>query len=244
MLNFIFCIFFCLININQFLYGFSTRPSGRGRYFTRIDDPELKRSRNIYLFGDCHVDEFYGIPDCYPTIIGQTTLHRLGRDKLDVLNLTDYNCEFRDGDAVVFSFGQIDVGWHICKIRDKQHRDLNEIIMTLAVGYIDAINLITQNYPNLIKVIYSITPPTDYTHVPEKPYIGSLRERVLITKQLNNLIKSMCPMNGIEFLDVYDDYSDENGVLTYVLSDHSHHIERRYNCMIKRRLYDILNRCP
>lgn len=202
----------------------------------------LTRSRDIYVFGDSHVEEFIGIPECRLWKMGSITMHRVGRDKLDLLNFDGF--PFHDGDAVVFAFGQIDVGWHVCKIRDQQNRHLDEIIMTLATNYVSAINLICRPIPNIIRIIYSVTPPSNNTNIPHLPYVGSLKERVYITKQLNSLLKVLAFMNGIEFLDVYDDYSYENGVLRTELSDHSHHIQHENNSMIKMRLYEILNKYP
>lgn len=218
-------------------FGFSIPNSPNTSAF---NDCVLIRPRNIYIFGDSHSEEFIGIPHCIYKNLGSITMHRVGRDKLEVLNFKDF--PFQEGDAVVFVFGQIDVGWHICKIRDSQRRSLDEIIATLAYNYIGAIKLMMESFPNVVKIIYSITPPTNNTNIPHIPYVGSLGERVQITKQLNLLLQALAMMNGIEFLDVYDDYSYPNGVLCTETSDQSHHINRAHNSMIKKRLYEILNK--
>lgn len=199
--------------------------------------------RNIFLFGDSHQGAFNGIPDCHSVLNDSITMHRVGRDMLGVLNLS--SIPFANGDAVIFSFGQIDVGWHICKQRDLAHRSLDEIISTLATNYVNALKLIVEPYPNIIKIVYSVPPPSDiFIHQTlNLSYSGTLDERIKITKELNNLLKILCPMNGIEFLDVYDDYSNPNGTLRLEINDGSgYHIDSRFNGPIRYKLSEILQK--
>jgi len=196
----------------------------------------------VYVIGDSHAGEFVGIPHCHCLEIGQITMHRIGRDVLNCVNLpiTLRKYPFEDGDVVVFALGQIDVGWNILKVKYKQNRDLDEIIETLAVNYINALKIICKPYPNTLPIVYSITPPTNNDYTP--PYVGTLEERIVVTKRLNNLLQKLCYNNSIEFLDVYDDYADEIGALKLELSDGNHHIANDCKLMIQNRLFNILNK--
>ncbi len=198
-------------------------------------------ARNIYLFGDSHQGAFTGIPGCCSALNDGITMHRVGRDRLGVLNIE--HVQLIPGDAVLFSFGQIDVGWHICKQRDLTNRNLEEIIQTLAVEYIQALREITESHPDVIKIVYSIPPPSDiFVHQSLTiGYSGTLAERSFITHRLNDLLRELCPMNGLEFLDVYADYADELGYLRPELADASgYHIDTGCNRPIQTKLTEIL----
>ncbi len=192
----------------------------------------LEGNSTIHVFGDSHSLEFRGIPNCIQHYLGPVTMHRIGRDGFGTIQWG-----INDDDVVVFAFGEIDVRCHIGKQKDLKGRDLEEIIHTLATNYIYQI---IKNFPNVIQVVYSVTPPIKSIESLEFPIYGPIEERVENTKLLNNALKSLCQTFGIEFLDVYDDYADKNGILYFELSDHNVHIRAECNGMIQKKLFDIL----
>jgi lysophospholipase L1-like esterase len=165
-------------------------------------------------------------------------MHHVSLDGLMAVDITKYGV--KSGDAVIFAFGEIDVRCHIGKQRDLKNRDLDEIIQALAQNYLKAIAQNCTGFPHIIPIVYSITPPTDVVNNPDFPSYGELKDRVNITKRLNALLKSLCCTFQIKFLDVYDDYADENGALRAQLSDGNVHINHASNEYIRRKLYQIL----
>jgi hypothetical protein len=186
----------------------------------------------IHVFGDSHSLEFRGIRNCIQHYLGPVTMHRISRDGFEAMQWG-----INEGDVAVFAFGEIDVRCHIGRQRDLKSRDLEEIIHTLATDYVYQI---VKNFPNIIRVIYSVTPPTKIIDSLEFPSYGPIEERVENTKLLNNALKSLCQTFGIEFLDVYDDYADKNGILCIEASDDNVHIRPEFNGIIQEKLFNIL----
>jgi hypothetical protein len=223
-------------------------------------------ARNIFIVGDSHTEEFLGIPDIKIVHLGSVTMHRVGRETLDTQKLFSLGCDVyaldyanpryslgsplnsdeidlirmgeipvQDGDAVLYSLGQIDAGWHIYKQAQQQNRSVEAIVDDVVFAFMSSIT----RFPHAINIIYSITPPIDYPINP--PYEGSLEERVQITKYFNQRLKQACKVYDFEFLDVYDDYANDQGSLRPELSRGDHHIHYAQNHYIHKKLMDILS---
>lgn len=191
-----------------------------------------------YVVGDSHSLEFKGIPNCQTHHFRTHTMHRIGRDGLSGLNLTQLGV--REGQAVVFAFGEIDARCHIGKQRDKFNRSLDEIIDTLVSNYIHTIALNRNLYSDLTCIIYSVTPPAYHIYDPTMPQWGTIEDRIAITKQLNQRLAEACHEMGFYFLDVYQDYADSQGSLVVELSDGNVHINSEHNGPIRNKLESIL----
>jgi hypothetical protein len=79
----------------------------------------MNASPNIHVFGDSHVSEFSNIPGCLLHYVGPITMHRIGRDGLNFLDMTSYGVQ--ENEVAIFVFGEIDCRCHIGKQRDKQN---------------------------------------------------------------------------------------------------------------------------
>lgn len=204
-------------------------------------------SGNIFFVGDSHIGEFAGLTG----VLRQTLIlpvNRAGRDghpgtmyvtvRDNAEGITD-NIMFNlinDGDALLFSFGHVDVNWLFRKQVHIKKRSLDEVIETLVGDYLDLISRISSK--NVIIIVYNVTPPSNNAYNP--PYNGSLSERVLYTRKMNTVLSRECSKRKMEFLDVYDDYCDVNGMLRIELSDGNHHIQNNHVLLMK--LWDILNK--
>jgi hypothetical protein len=208
---------------------------------------EQELTQRIFVIGDSHSMEFEGIPNCILKFLGSVTMHRIGRDRLNFDDLSKFMFApkmpcLRDDDAVVFAFGQIDVTHHIFKQIETKHRDLDEVIRSLVLSYLNAIYFALIQHPRVLKIVFSITPATDRKMNPQNPYWGTLEDRIKATRALNRLLQLSCPLFGIEFLDVHDDYADENGVLRLELSDGGGHIAASSNQVIQEKLFAVLEK--
>lgn len=170
--------------------------------------------------------------------MGPITMHRVGRDKLNILDLRNFGV--KEGDIAIFSFGEIDVRCHIEKQRDINKRDLSEIIDKLATEYIEAIALNKKNYQNLICIIFAPVPPTGSGHNPDYPIYGSLTDRTNINKLLIDKLKSKSSQFNIQVLDATDLLSDEHGALDSNICDGIVHVRPIYNYKIKDKLGQML----
>lgn len=164
------------------------------------------------------------------------TMHRFGRDKLKFLNIQNHGVQ--ENDIIVFDFGEIDARGHVGKQRDTKNRNLDEIINTLIKRYIEAINLNLQKYRNLHCVIVSITPPSNQKSGLIK--WGTLEDRINITKKMNAKLHYECLKNNFIFLDIYDLFANDNGVMIPEKSDGGAHINYKYNHLIKDKLLNLL----
>lgn len=195
-------------------------------------------SHVVHVFGDSHSEEFKNIPGCIVHWLGPITMHRVGRDNLSVLDLRA--CGVLEKQVVVFAFGEIDVRFHIGKQIDIHKRSLENVLETLTKNYLNTILSNRNLYKKLSCIVYSVTPPTD-NYSPEFCY-GTIKERIHITKELNSRLSNLCNGLHINFLDVYDDYSNPDGSLNTSLSDGSLHISSDCYQPISKKLNKILRK--
>lgn len=172
--------------------------------------------------------------------LGPRTMHRIGRDGLRYLNIKQF-AKVAEGDVAIFAFGEIDVRCHVAKQKEIHLRSIDEVIDTLARNYIKVIVENRDLFGNLMCIVYSVVPPTDHSNNLEFPKFGTLEERVRITQMLNHRLKFLCSASGISFLDVYEDFADENGVLRFDLSDQSVHIDSKQNQKIREKLFELIS---
>ena len=156
----------------------------------------------------------------------------------NVLYENEFNL-IKPNDALLFCYGFIDANWLVWKQENNYNRDVDEIIPTLVKNYLDIVLEITARL-NIIKIIYNVPPPSDNDYI--SPYAGSLNERIQYSKKINETLRTECRLRNLEFLDIYDDYCDEIGMLRTELSDGSCHIHTSCNKKILEKLKAILTK--
>lgn len=123
-----------------------------------------------------------------------------GSSLLDFIN--NFECDY-----VFLSIGEIDVRYHLSKQISKN---------------INAINQIYDIYSNFLKkikhkmILSSLTPPND-----------NIGNRVLITKEANEIIHKICNDSGYIYYDVYTDFN-RDGLLSSEKSDGGTHINKSF----------------
>jgi len=160
-----------------------------------------------------------------------------GKKKLDILNIRNYGV--KDNDSVIFCFGEIDCRAHI-HIYVNENISFQTIIDDIIENYFEAIKLNINGYKNIKVIIYNVVPPGDvsnmhtendikrYVLVKTKnhiPWKGSNNERMQYHLYFNKKLKEYCEKNHFIFMDIYDKYCDENGLLKKELSDGNVHIK-------------------
>ena len=98
-------------------------------------------------------------------------------------------------------------------------------------------------YENLC-IISSTTPSSDRgIEVNPEVFYSTLEDRLMIAKRLNAELRSQCEEFKIEFLDFYDDYADEHGILCPELcTNNSFHIHSDHSAAIEKKLNQILSK--
>ena len=198
------------------------------------NDPYLTRSFN-YEFS--HNGQILSLP-FHLIWKGSHTMHRIGRDGLEFLNIKRYGVQ--ENDCIVFVFGEIDVRCHIIKQSELQKISVDEVITRLADAYVATIINNKQQYNNLHCVIFSVLPPTNRTFNPQVPYYGSLEERILVTKKLNAYLELLCRQHNLLFLNMYDVFATEKGDFKDELSDGNVHIGPHYTGLTREGLAKLL----
>ena len=199
----------------------------------------------IYSIGDSHADfSFRNIikdENCRVNL-GPITMHRIRRDKADFLELykKHRDKDFDKDSFVIFCFGEIDVRCHINNQIISQQKKENQIIKELVLDFVNHI----KEQKNIFKEvgILSITPPGSILWAAQNnefPFIGSDFERSRYTIKMNSMLKKLCEYNGIHFIDVYSEYSDNKGMLLRNLSDGGVHIGM--TSYVEKELNNILN---
>lgn len=184
----------------------------------------------IHTFGDSHCGHMDGVN--WRTIdigipiethwIGPKTCAGFGISKLEMLDISKFGV--KDGDVVVFSFGEVDCRAHIHKHKDA----FWDIIDKITVNYFYAIKENVIQFNNLKVIVMSIPPVArrdDLNDNPEFPTLGTDEDRRMYAEFFNNAIKRLCFVYGYLYMDVYFSYMDRDGFLDPTLSDGNVHIK-------------------
>lgn len=170
--------------------------------------------------------------------IAATTMHRIGRDGLKGLDVSTRGV--RDGDIVVFMFGEIDARCHIGRQRDQLKRDVDEIINTLVYNYVRTIHTNCALFESITPVIALVVPPSDLEYNPSFPYWGLLSDRAMITKKLNDMLKHFASRYNIPVIDTYAPFALRDGSIIPSLTDGTVHISKRFYHMAWRQFINAL----
>jgi hypothetical protein len=191
----------------------------------------------IYIFGDSHANfNMKNFPVEHINLHQNSiTMYRVGRDN-EIINFkSSMNGE---NNIFILFYGEVDCRCHIYK-QLELGRDLNEIIESLVDSYFKAIS---NNITNYIKIIIgSITPPINKNKCisingptgHEFPILDTDENRVIYTKLMNKKLEEYCKKYNYTYLDIYDEYSDENGLLNMDRSDNICHIKDNNDIHLK-----------
>jgi hypothetical protein len=182
----------------------------------------------IHTIGDSHSERgWYGVIIHH---IGPTLCYSFGIEKLNRIDISKFN--INDGDTIVFSLGEIDCRCHVHKhITDVLKYET--IIDNIIYNYFEAIslNIINANIKLKNICIFNIVPPVQKDTVnedPGYPFIGTDEERKTYVLYFNKRLKEECIKKNYIFIDIYDNYCDENGYLIKDLSDGRVHIKNGF----------------
>ena len=179
----------------------------------------------IHTIGDSHA-LLGGSKEIIRQYLGQGLCYSFGIKKLDRCDIRNF--DFKDGDTIIFSFGEIDCRCHVNK-HITQSKTYQDVIDDIVNNYIEAIELnISVSKINFKNVsVYNVVPPIQRWNTwenPEFPYLGTDEERKQYVLYFNKKLKEICIEKKYIFFDIYNNYTDENGFLRKDLSDGNVHI--------------------
>jgi hypothetical protein len=177
---------------------------------------------NIHTFGDSHCFIKWN-PKIITHHLGPILCYSFGKEKLERCDIKKFN--IKEGDCVIFSFGEIDCRCHIHK-HISEIRSYQEIIDDIIYNYIEAVKE-NVKYINVKVGIYNVIPPVKKETVlenPVYPFLGTNEERKCYVEYFNKKLKEKCLENNFIFVDVYDKYKDKEGFLEKNLSGGDVHI--------------------
>lgn len=177
----------------------------------------------IHTFGDSH--SYYGwkdVPNVLTHHLGAKLCFSVGRDGINIKDGFNVN----NGDTVIFCFGEIDCRCQIHKhITDSN--DYKKIIDDVVDNYFAKIKIAVDYFDNLTTAIYNVVPPIQKHNTIENesyPFLGTDNERKSYVLYFNEKLQQKCNEYKFIFVNIYNDYVDENGFLNKSLSDGSVHI--------------------
>ena len=195
----------------------------------------------IHVFGDSHTRAFATVKNSVIHHLGPRTMHRFGRDKLGCLDIRRYGV--RNGDTVIYVFGEIDVRSHIGKQRDRHRRNLTDVIESLIAEYIKAISENRKNYNRLTSIVSAAISPTDGGgNNSQYPRYGTIQDRVAINNLLNKQLLKACQTHGILFLDFRRPYTTAQGTLRQDRADNSVHIHPKHTKHLVATVVNLLKK--
>jgi len=178
----------------------------------------------IHTIGDSHAAN--GWSGIVPHHIGARLCYSFGRDKGNLFDIHSLN--IKDGDSVIFCFGEIDCRCHIHKhITDTNTYE--NIINNVVDNYFEAIQIKISSLEVTLKnvCVYNVVPPIEKYNTYEQqgaPFLGTDEERKNYVLYFNKKLKEKCNEYHYVFFDIYDKYVDDHGFLRKDLSDNNVHI--------------------
>lgn len=163
-----------------------------------------------------------------------------GRRPVDLRNLG-----VRGGDAVLFSYGEIDVRRHIERISRERCCDYDSVIRPLVEQYVQKIvqNLSDYAESPLVAIVLAVPPPSDRKENPRVPYYGQLAERVKVTQRLNELLEAVCQAQrkpAVHYFHPFSGFANADGSLDHTFSDGHVHIRSECCGPIHQQLNALL----
>ena len=191
--------------------------------------------KNFHTFGDSHSSfGWRKIDGIKKNHLGPVLCYSFGKEGLKRLNIKSPKYGVKDGDSVCFSFGEIDCRCHVHKY-DTKETPYNVIIDNMVENYLKAIKENVLQFKKLNVFVFNVVPPLKDNHlvvIKNKnnkknpfPFLGDEKQRKTYVNYFNQKLKDGCLDYGYIFLDVYKDYSDEEGFLLEKHSDGHVHID-------------------
>jgi len=179
---------------------------------------------SIHTIGDSHSG--YGWSGIIQHHLGPILCYSFAREKLKRCDIRNFN--IKNGDTLIFCFGEIDCRCHIHKYITKTIT-YQYIIDSIVENYFKAIELNISVLESKLKniCVYNVVPPIQkYNTIenPEYPYLGTDQERKNYVLYFNKKLKEKCIEKKYIFFDIYNNYIDKNGYLRKDLSDGNVHI--------------------
>jgi len=184
----------------------------------------------IHCIGDSHSSVFSGNEEMQPIWpvrsnditpyfksyrIGPATAYQL-ENKKNIINQIIPNV--KDGDHLLFCFGEVDIRAHLLKQSLEQNKDIEIIIDECLEKYIRVV----KHYKEIGYDTIIWGPIASWND--EKPYnggpsYGTSSQRNSITKSFNDKVKKLAISNDIKFVTIFDKMLNEDGSTNSIYLD-------------------------
>lgn len=117
------------------------------------------------------------------------------------------------GAQVMFSFGEIDCRYHICRQAEAKGMTVDEIVDLVCKKYGDFLERIErEGYRPMVWAPFATT-WSDRWDDPEHPVYGSYQQRDRAIQRFNDVMKDFCRRHSYGFLSLYGNLLDKKGEL-------------------------------
>lgn len=205
-----------------------------------------------YIERDVTISEKVAKLNIFLKWIGSKTLH--GASSVNFMPDVLFDLDMSSLDALMFSFGEIDIRWHIAKQSLLQNMSVEKIIEILVLRFFNTLSDLKKKLIsfNGLWLILAPIPPIKkkvdrklelpYVDEPyvELPFYGSIEERASINKLLIQTYEKYCPLYGFILFDPYVPFKNSDNTLQEQYASDAIHLEPGYNQSIINQLYIIL----
>jgi hypothetical protein len=146
--------------------------------------------------------------------LGPKLMNSVGRDGIVMPYQKYFASQLIAGDVIVFAFGEIDVRCHVHKFVGKT--GVVHVIRRLVTNYFASVVKWIAGLPVSVHVwIQGLPPPAviQDMNYDNFPVAGSLSERTLYVSLMNHYLEKHSLRLGYAFLDMFDEYVSDWGVL-------------------------------
>jgi hypothetical protein len=131
------------------------------------------------------------------------------------------------GSSIMFSFGEIDCRYHVCRQADRQAQAIQDIVDQITDEYAVFLDWVqAQGFRASVWGIPSVTWIKETT-TSDNPVYGSYAQRHMAAARFNARMKDLCGLRSIPFLSVLDTISDAEGALHKELFFDALHLSQR-----------------
>ena len=200
----------------------------RQRWYSSSTDPECDPPMVVHCIGDSHGGK-YLFQSMSPRvrchfIAGTMHTFATGRRVVDLRKLG-----IRSEQAVLFSYGEIDVRCHVERLAKIRDCGFDAVISALVALYIKEILRLVQDFRDeLVAFALAVPPPSDLNENPRVPFYGALSDRAAITKLFNKILEASCLKQvepKLHFFQPFAQFTSGDGTLNHAFSDGHVHVD-------------------
>jgi hypothetical protein len=139
-------------------------------------------------------------------------------------------------DIAVLVFGEIDSRIHIYYQYMKRNKfeSIPQLVDQTVTKYGQTLKLLEDM--GLFFIVYGIPPASREENIHKYPFYSDKETRILISKEMNNRLKSLCLQNGYPYVDLQSKFADASGFISEEFAADKVHLNQKAAVLVAKEL--------